>query len=329
MTKDVYSINFIGSFTQGYVGEKADEVHLAANLEKLGHKVVKVPRDQWKAYTDGRKPNDDWVLPKPADINIVCKWHHFNDKKYVEKLREETGAPVFYWVWDFMDYDPKGFHYKMAKASDLLLTNDGFNRVPKEIDWHYFPFDVSEWIDPLRFSEIVDIKDTGKYDIGFFGSCLKKGDRLEFLRYLQDYYEPRIYAWNADEWRKEGFKDVHKAVYGEDFAREVNKIKIILGFNVNDHTWGYWSNRVGKTLNAHGFLLQRYVPGMELFLSDGAAYFSDKIEMIKKIEYYLDHPKEAREISQMGSTYAYLRLTSYDRMKDLSILIDRYLKGGL
>ena len=86
-------INFVGSVTQGYVGEITDEVHLCDSLKTLGHEVTRVPRDVWKAYVDGVEIRDDWVLPQKSDINIICKWHHFNNGKYIKHLKDETGAP--------------------------------------------------------------------------------------------------------------------------------------------------------------------------------------------------------------------------------------------
>jgi hypothetical protein len=315
------TINFIGSFTTGYVGEVADEVHLARELEELGHVVNRVPRDQWHGYVNGDVPQADWVLPKVADINIVCKWHHFNDAKYFDRLREHSEAKVLYWVWDHMDYNEDGFHYIMSKAADLLLTNDGFGRVPSEIKWQYFPFDVAD-------SYIPTFTGTKNNDVVFFGTKLGQGDRVEWLTYLNKHHPVKIFSWNYKEWQDLGF-EAHPAVYGERFNDEVSQAKIVMGFNVNDHTWGYWSNRVGKVLLAGGFLLQRYVPGMELFLRDGVDYFSSKHEMVSQVTHYLHHPLTAAMVARRGHRIAQERFSSKARIIDLNILIDRFLNGGI
>ena len=119
-----------------------------------------------------------------------------------------------------------------------------------------------------------------------------------------------------------------KAVYGNDFIKEVSQTKICLGFSVNPDTWGYWSNRVGKTLTVGGFLLQRYVPGMELFLRDGADYFSSIEEAREKIDYYLKFPQKREEVAQRGYEIGRDRFTSEARIKELMILIDRFKKGA-
>jgi hypothetical protein len=323
-------INFVGSFTQGYVGETADETHLADNLEKLSNEVQRVPRDIWKAYVDGRnEPQWKKHLPIKADINIICKWHHFNNGKYIKKLKEASGAPVFYWVWDFM-YDKVSldfidWHKAMGEAADLLLTNEG-GLIPAYeaslIKAYYFPFDVADETMPT-----YDY-DAKKTDVTFFGSYLKKGDRVEFLKKINKEIPVKIFSWNYQEWEKEGF-DASPAVYGINFNIEVAKTKICLQMSVNDHTWGYWSNRVGKTLVAGGFLLARYTPGMELFLKDAVSYFNTPEEAIKKIKFYLkyDGPREVKR--EMGAEIGRQHFSSWQRCKELTILMKNYLNGGV
>ena len=138
----------------------------------------------------------------------------------------------------------------------------------------------------------------------------------------------KVFASNWEEWQKIGF-DAEASVYYEDFALKVAESRITLGFNVNDHCWGYWSNRVGKVLTVGGFLLQRYVCGMELFLRDGVAYFSSPDEAIQKITYYLQNADERQAIADRGYEIGRDRFTSAARVKELMIFIDRYLKGGV
>jgi len=329
-------LNFIGNFQRGYTNERADEVMLAQEIENLGHTVRRIPRDEWREHVrDGK----DYVnVPKDlkADANIICKWNHFYDGSFAEKLREKSGAPVFYFVWDFMDGDTgPDWHQKMIMASDLYLANDvrsypsaGSGQVPSQ-KLYYFPMDVSDkQFDRLNHPGLPYLNDPiKKYDVVFFGSYFPKGDRVEWLKEINKTFPIKIFAWNYEDWKKEGF-DAESAVYGEDFALKVAESRITLGFNVNDHSWGYWSNRVGKTLTVGGFLLQRYVPGMELFLRDGADYFSSIEEAREKIDYYLKFPQKREEVAQRGYEIGRDRFTSASRVKELMILIDRFKKGA-
>ena len=164
--------------------------------------------------------------------------------------------------------------------------------------------------------------------MSFFGTWLGQGDRIEWLTEINKEIPITVFSWNHEEWTKKGF-EAYPAVWGNDFAQRVAETKIILGFNVNDHCWGYWSNRVGKVLSTGGFLLQRYVPGMELFLRDGVEYFSSIEEAKKKINFYLEHNTKREEIAQRGYEIGRDRFTSRARVRELSILMERFKKGGL
>ena len=120
-------MNFIGNSGVGYSGEVADELHIVRELKSIGVLVNFIPRDTWKVAVDSDNFSKLPGESLEADINIICKWSHFNDSKYVNILREVSGAPVFYWVWDFL-FDPTevtNFNLEMAKAADLYLTGEG------------------------------------------------------------------------------------------------------------------------------------------------------------------------------------------------------------
>lgn len=311
-------VNFVGSFTTGYVGERSDESHLAYEMEALGHEVRKIPRDEWREYvlTSGNYPNIPEVLE--ADINIIAKWDGFYDGSFAHTLRSRSKAPVFYWVWDYMQGED--WHMKMVKASDLYIANDVFSGKYHGLkNCYYFPFDVSSGA--FSFDEIKHER-----DVAFFGSWIPQGNRQEWLTEINKKIPVTIFSWNYKEWPKEF--DAYPAVYGHDFTYEVSRTKINLGFSVHPSIWGYWSNRVGKTLTCWGFLLYQYAPGMELFLRDGADYFSSVDEAIEKIQYYLKHEDKRKAIAYKGYEIGRERFTSKERVKDLMILVGRYLKKG-
>lgn len=309
------TINFVGSFSTGYVGERSDESHLADEMEALGHVVRRLPRDEWREHVidGGVYPNIPSDLT--ADISIIAKWNGFYDGRFAKRLTSVSGAPVFYWVWDYMQGED--WHMEMVKASDLYIANDVFSGQYRGLqNCYYFPFDVSS-------KEFDRIESDYVRDVAFFGSWIPQGHRQEWLKEINKEVPVTIFSWNWQEWPKEF--EAHPAVYGEEFAKEVGRTRICLGFSVNPNTWGYWSNRVGKTLTVGGFLLQEYAPGMELFLRDGVTYFSSSYEAIEKIKHYQDWIGVP---SEKGYVMGRNRFTSEERVKDLMILVDRYLKKG-
>jgi hypothetical protein len=320
-------VNFVGNFQQGYTGERSDEGHLAYEIEALGHVVRKLPRDEWREYVISKKQFPNIPNDLKADINIIAKWDGFYDGSFAHTLRLKSGAPVFYWVWDMMQGEP--WHMEMVKAVDLYLGNDvysgQYDKLKFEVpDWkdnlYYFPFDVSS----KEFNRVYADK---VRDVAFFGSWVNQGDRQEWLKEINKEIPVTIFSWNYKDWPPE-FKDTHEAVYGDKFALEVARTRICLGFSVEPNCWGYWSNRVGKTLTVGGFLLQQYAPGMELFLRDGVDYFSSPGEAKDKIRYYLVHDYLREEIAKRGYRMGRDRFTSEARIKDLMILAERFIKKG-
>jgi len=311
-------VNFVGSTTVGMVGEVADEVIAVKELRKLGIKVNFIPRDIWKAHCDGATSEswNEYLNDLESNFNIICKWYAFDKEIYCKKLREESHAITFYWVWDFMDGFPHG-HDKMIKGCDLYLGNDVMHPQYKDIsNKQYFPMDVADGDIPRQYEDKI-------YDVVFFGSYLGQGLRSKWIPEIAKHCKLKIFASNYQDWRKLGL-DAEPAVYGDEFAKKVSQSRICLQFSVDDNTWGYWSNRVGKILIQGGFLLAHYAPGMELFVRDGADYFSSIEECIEKINYYLENEEVRKEISLTGYKLGE-RFTMESRIKDLLILRGRYI----
>lgn len=313
------TVNFIGSFTTGYVGETSDESHLAYEIEALGHVVRRLPREQWRDYVinSGQSSISDDGLE--ADFNIIAKWDGFSDGSFANTLRIKSGAPVFYWVWDYMQGED--WHLATVHASDLYLGNDVRSGAYKNFNnCYYFPFDVSD----RKFDKTSQDKIR---DVAFFGSWIPQGHRQQWLVEINKRIPITIFSWNYQNWPMD-FKERKQAVYGNGFVSEVARSRICLGFNVEPNCWGYWSNRIGKTLTVGGFLLQEYAPGMELFLRNGVAYFSSPQEAVEKIRYYLEYEEERLEIAERGYQIGRERFTSRARIKDLLVLAERFIKKG-
>lgn len=318
-------INFIGNFAKNLVGEVGDATHILRELRDLGHEMRRINQDEWKEFvlTGAKYPSIPRELK--SDINIILKWHHFDSPIYIQKLRELSKSPVIYWCWDYMVDVYSGqsvdFHENLVEACDLYLGNDVRDKYYSQYSHaYYFPFDVADADLPRYKTANKDI------DVAFFGSWISQGARQRYLRYINKKIPITIFSWNYKDVPVE-FSDVRQAVYGKDFCEMVAKTKICLGFNVEPNTWGYWSNRTGKTLLAGGFLLQQYTPGMELFFRDGMEYFSTPDEAVEKIDHYLIADTERERVAKIGNMIGQDRFSSKARVKDLEILIERFLKG--
>lgn len=315
-------ILFIGNYQTGPGGEIADEVHITRELETLGHEVLRVNRDEWREYVIEDSPQDKYNIPEidKVDIVIICKWHHFYDGSFIQAAKIKYNAPVFYWVWDWMNKEE--WHLSMAREADLYLSGElgSSSEYRKEgVNFYYFQFDSTDIEFPAMHSQQKD------YDVVFLGSCTNQNGRLDILKEINKQVPIQVFAYDYEEWRKQGFK-AEPAVYGHDFNRVVAHSRIVLGTSANVNCFGYWSNRVGKVLYAGGFLLQWYTPGMELTLADCCDYFSSADEAVEKIKFYLHNPHKIDEILERNSLLNRDRFTSQYKVRQLSVLLDRFVK---
>jgi hypothetical protein len=321
-------VNFVGNYQNGYIGEVSDETHIVREIEAAGHTVRKIPRDEWREFVRESCPKGKFShVPEnlKADINIFAKWHHFYDGSFIDKLRELSGAPVFLWVWDYM-YSGGGvpdWHWKQVDSCDLYLSNEaGVSQFLYKHKFHYFPFDVCDG--DIKTFTGSDLKGP-KYDVTFLGSHLDQGDRVPWLKEINKVHKVTIFSWNHEDWIADGF-EAYPPVWGEEFNKVVANSGVVLGFSVDANCWGYWSNRVGKVIKAGGCLLQQYSPGMELMIGDLVDYFGSVEEAIEKIAKYKSNPAYKTTYIYRCRDFGY-RFSSKERVKQLMILCERYLKG--
>lgn len=313
-------ILFIGNYQNSYVGEQADEIHITRELEYLGNEVYRVSRDEWREYVIEGCPKGKYKVPEGIhpDIVIICKWHHFYEASFVTTARHLYECPVIYWTWDYMDYDG-GWHTQMAQAADLFLTNEG-GKIPmmkfdRGIQAQYFPFDCAD-------REIVPENLDKKYDVVYLGSYVEQGTRMDILKKINEKRKIKVFGWNEEGWKKNGF-DAQPPVFGQEFAKVVSQARIVLGVNAFDDCWGYWSNRVGKVLALGGMLLQSYVPGMELFVRNGAFYFHTPEEALYLIEVLLLNDSLRETIQRNAAIIGKSHFTSRARIGQLQPILAR------
>lgn len=309
-------INFVGLFGTTGSGEISDETHLARSMEELGHTVRKIPRDEWREHVIDGKEYPHVPKDLQADISIICKWHHFYDGRFITQLKKESRSPVFYWVWDSVDLGID-WHRDMAVEADLYLSGE-LGRVQEfrknGIRFYYFQMDVVDGDMPIY------INFPKKYDVIYLGSCDNQNGRVDLLKAINK--EIQITVFGQGDWAREGFVS-NAPVYGKEANKIITEAKIVLGTSCDPHLYGYWSNRVGRVLFAKGKLLQQYAPGMENFLHDWVEYFSTADEAVKKIKELLENKYEGYPARKQYSQYLW---TSYQKIKDLLLMTERYLK---
>jgi hypothetical protein len=110
-------------------------------------------------------------------------------------------------------------------------------------------------------------------------------------------------------------------VWDEDHNFVVMASDINVAHNGWSHVSKYWSQRVYKILGAGGFCLCNYHKDMEDWVPiEGdekiMGVYHNAEDLEEKIDYYLDHPKERKEIAKRGRLWA-LKNTYRHRMMDV------------
>jgi len=268
-------------------GQIRDEYHIAEALKELGHEVFQ---------------NDETHL-NWADLILTFKSNAIG----VEQIRRwKQFAPVWVWTFDNMSRFP--WFYDIAKECNLWLGEElgqAEEFKQKGIPFYYFPNHSA----PPRYFHPIDTPK--EYDVMFSGTPYFP-ERTAMLTAVRDAGIDLHIFGNRNF---EGFNN-HGPAFDEKLAEAVSKSKIVIGIS-NANIYGYWSIRPAQVMLCGGFMIDKYVLGMERELKDGCEYWNTHEELISKIKYYLEHEEERNAIAKKGYEIATTQLTNKQRCAEL------------
>jgi spore maturation protein CgeB len=230
----------------------------------------------------------------PKDFGLYFRIDHGD---YTYDLPDDLHPAVFYAIDTHLKKPFKKIcrqvvHYDVV----FCAQKEGAENLRKKtkVDAHWVPLGC----DPEIHKRLNMPK---KYDIGFVGKDAQKYPREKHLRLLKEKY-PNSYIGTAD------FRDMSK-IYS------ASKI----GFNssiINDINM-----RMFEILGCGCFLLTYYIKdnGFNELFKEGkhlVAFKSNK-QMLKLIDYYLEHPEEREKIAEAGYKLAINRHTYYHRVQSM------------
>ena len=295
-------ISMMGNFGLS-LGQTCDEDHIAKGFEQLGIEVFK---------------NE---IPEGVDLILT-----FKNKKYGPNDVKEWKKKAPVWVWSFDNMERFQWFYDYAKECDLWLGEELGRREylkQKGLPFYYFPYHA---VPPDIFRPIPQAK---IYDVVFTGtpySADYKPDKFELLKAIQDHFDLHIFGNNRQGWENRGFKNVHDAKFDSELSEIYSQSRVVVAIS-NCQCEGYWSIRTSQALMCGSCVVARFTPQMEKELRDSVVYFEDIDGCLKKIDYLLNHQKEAEAIAQRGYLYARACLTTVQRLKELLLLYE--FRGSL
>lgn len=311
------------------------EIHKAFN--RLGHLSRFVDTEKWKEGFDREvaKHAFDYIfLTRSNSIGL-------EEMKY---MSEQSSCPIILWQTDYVILDePAVVNRWLPKAqyADIYL---GKVQDPAEQMWYkerninfvHWAFDVAPDLFDKEYDESLATLYPGSHypvpiDLGIIFNWVHDPFRMKFVYDLQQIYpDLQITTQTMNEFvngQSDGkvgvypLKNVHHPLFCHAFNKVVGltKINLALDWKIIE---GYWSNRVARLMAAGGFVLAHYVKGMEKTFGDNIAYFNSLEDCARKIEYYLAHDEERREIAERGYRFAKEQLTPEKRVKELLIYLE-------
>lgn len=268
----------IGNFGTGWDGSICDEVNIAQALEKLGHEVCRIPRDN---IAHG------YAIPGGYDFMLVAQWDGY-PIHFMDQLKQVKSGPIVYWCFDYQA-DGQPWHERLVDGADLYLSKRFADSKYK--NWHWMCDFAPDFLHAAPDVE----KDM---DVLFTGSYLPWAtERIETLRAVDKMFNLTIHSVTPYQWKEQGFKDVQGPVMDEALPALIARAKINLAI---DHTLevGYWSDRAAQAIACGGFVLQRYVPFMESFFHHNIMYFHNTDQCLEQIEWWLERDEDREVIER-------------------------------
>lgn len=140
-------------------------------------------------------------------------------------------------------------------------------------------------------------------DVAFIGKGYFK-TRVDLIEAVDQKFSLKVYG---QRWEKTAIAPARNEIGVADFRRVCSSARIILGIDKATELELYFSNRTWFVLGCGGFLLTRYVNGLEqLFANhEQLVWFKDIEECCELIRFYLTHEDLRKKIAKTGQTFAH------------------------
>lgn len=279
----------------GNTGSDDTEKHIAYSLAKLGHQVFKFPESTPE------------MLPQTGyDLLLFHKGGH-----NIERALKKVEYPKVFWYFDKVWKDRPEWFNRVLPLSDLGFITDGdYLKASGDSKLVLLRQGIGEHDVTLGTANNTRYK--GK--IAFTGSNYQ--GRESFIELLTKEFGNEFQSYNN--------------VFNRDLFDLCATIPILVAPQWPS-TDEYFSSRIYMVLGSGGFLVH---PVLENLKDDGlidgvhyAGYKTDQ-EMIEKIHYYLDNPKERETIRTNGYRYVTSNLNYTKRCQSLLKVIQQRLNIG-
>lgn len=148
-------------------------------------------------------------------------------------------------------------------------------------------------------------------DVAFIGGA-HYPDRIDLIKTLHDEFDLKVYG---PGWQKFGIQPARHRIGVKQFSRVCASTKIIVGIDISADLELCFSNRTWFVLGCGGFLITRYVPGLELLFANHKhmVWYRDKEEAGDQVRFYLRHDALRERIASTAYEFVHTHYP-FDRM---------------
>lgn len=334
------NILVVGKFTEGQFG-----FHIADTMEEMGHTVFKYdpsfPVNYYKslllrrlyqinniiytnlliapAFRNFKRQKLYTELKKNKTDLIICT-HDFLQPNEINKIRDISGTKIAMWFPDSVANFNRAF-FMIAEYDAIFFKDPYIVNVLREQYNKKNVYYLPECCNP-KFHKNVELNDDDMInygcDITTYGS--PHNIRSSFFDQLLKYnYKIKIWGQKTPLWLED--KKI-KSLYTGEYVFNESKSKAVLAAKINLNTLlpseiTGLNARAFETAGIGGFQIIHWRPGLMELFDDGKEIvsFNNLDELIDKIKYYLDRPKEREIIAISGQIRAYREHTYKHRLQ--------------
>lgn len=304
------TVAYRGNFQPGVPRPWSTETHVAAALERLGHRVVHLQENQvsWADCEEAGRSADMFLWQRTWDIDPD------GGHRTLGAL-EAAGVPTVSFHLDLYI----GLEREAQLTSDpfwrtdFVFTADGGHSSEFEaygINHHWLPPAVAETEcvagrpDRRRFPHAVVFVGSHPYPHPAWRQY-----RNQLIGVLQRRYRRQFKVW----------PDRGRPIRGADLTSLYASAAVVIGDScLAGQVPRYWSDRTPECLGRSGFLIHPEIEGMDAWYRHGHDFVTypvgDFDELIGLVDRYLDRPADRLRISQQGQKTVLGRDTYRHRM---------------
>ncbi len=278
--------------------------HLIRGFQSQGHRVLWL-RPSKLSKLLGRELGEAFASRRGLAFrpDLILVYKHDVSPEFLRSFPSELPRVVYYEDLPLDPNAPGERVLEVARHSSLLFTTAGgmvpiFERlgVPR-VAYLRGGCDPLDHVQGRR-------RRVFEGDAAFIGKA-EGEDRLQFARDVAARFNLKLYGVGWKE--TTGLAPTRTHVYPKQYREICASSRIVLGVDLRDDVYLYFSKRTWLTLGCGGFLLTRYIQGLEEFFTnhEHLVWFHSTQEALELIDHYLKRDAERERIARVGYDYVH------------------------